>query len=568
MLIFESVKWQNFLSTGNMMTEVCLNSHNNTLICGINGSGKSTIIDAITFSLFGKSFRNVNKPQLINSTTTKNMLVEIEFTSNGNKYLVRRGMKPTIFEIYQNGTLLNQSAESKDYQTILEKTILKMNYKSFCQVVVLGSANFTPFMLLPAAQRRNFVEDLLDIQIFSTMNNLLKEKVSENKNAITDCDINIKLLENTLDINRKHREKVSQDTNAIIQQKENQIDLLLTENDGLNQQLTILSGKISELEKKLNRVRPKVKSDLDKAYKMRMMLESKSTSVKKAISFFEDNYNCPTCEQEITVEFKNTKIQSLEAKKTETESIHYELSEKIKKLENKQNDIVSMVSDLQSLSQQNLELTTKINFNNRSVFSYKKDIDDLMNQQKSIVDDKDVLNDLYSVKENKELLLNKRELYNVGLMLLKDGGIKTKIVKQYIPVINDLINKYLEQMEFFCHFSMDETFEEKIKSRYRDDFSFESFSEGEKMRLNLAILFTWRELAKMRNSAATNLLILDEIMDSSLDSSGTEEFIKIISSLTKNNNVFVISHKTDQIIDRFDNVIKFEKVKNFSKIIE
>jgi DNA repair exonuclease SbcCD ATPase subunit len=568
MLIFEKVIYQNFLSTGNYSTEIDFLKNKNTLICGVNGSGKSTLIDAITYCLFGKAFRNINKPQLINSVTGKNMLVEIHFSVNNDSYVVKRGMKPNVFEIYQNQTLINQSAENKDYQSILEKTIIKMNYKSFCQVVVLGSANFTPFMLLPAAQRRAFVEDLLDIQMFSVMNNLLKEKVIENKELLIDCDTQIKLTENTLETNKKNREEANKNIESIIQTKNESISNIESENEKDKQQLKTIEDDLAELQNTISNSKPKVLSALDKVYKSRTLLDSKIQQAKKTISFFEDNSSCPMCEQEITNTFKESKIDSIKTKREEQSVLLEQLNEKIKTLENKQDKIVSLVSDLQKLNSVRVELSSKISFNEKTVKSFRKDIDDLMRKQISIVDDAVLLSKLKEYHTTKQKLLEQKEIYNVGLVLLKDGGIKAKIIKQYIPIINDMINNYLDQMEFFCQFTMDETFEEKIKSRYRDDFSFESFSEGEKMRLNLAILFTWRELAKMRNSAATNLLILDEIMDSSLDSNGTDEFIKIIHTLTKNNNVFVISHKTDQILDRFDGVIRFEKRKNFSYITE
>lgn len=568
MLIFEKVIYQNFLSTGNYNTEIDFLKNKNTLICGVNGSGKSTLIDAITYCLFGKAFRNINKPQLINSVTGKNMLVEIHFSVNNDSYIVKRGMKPNIFEIYQNQTLINQSAENKDYQSILEKTIIKMNYKSFCQVVVLGSANFTPFMLLPAAQRRAFVEDLLDIQMFSVMNNLLKEKVIENKGLLIDCDTQIKLTENTLETNKKNREEANKNIESIIQTKNESISKIESENEKDKQQLKTIEDDIAELQNTISNSKPKVLSALDKVYKSRTLLDSKIQQAKKTLSFFEDNSSCPMCEQEITNAFKENKISSIKIKREEQTVLVEQLNEKIKTLENKQDKIVSLVSDLQQLNSARVELSSKISFNEKTIKSFRKDIDDLMRKQISVVDDANLLSELKEYHTTKQKLLEQKEIYNVGLVLLKDGGIKAKIIKQYIPIINDMINNYLDQMEFFCQFTMDETFEEKIKSRYRDDFSFESFSEGEKMRLNLAILFTWRELAKMRNSAATNLLILDEIMDSSLDSNGTDEFIKIIHTLTKNNNVFVISHKTDQILDRFDGVIRFEKQKNFSYIIE
>ena len=568
MLIFEKVIYQNFLSTGNYSTEIDFLKNKNTLICGVNGSGKSTLIDAITYCLFGKAFRNINKPQLINSVTGKNMLVEIHFSVNNDSYVVKRGMKPNVFEIYQNQTLINQSAENKDYQSILEKTIIKMNYKSFCQVVVLGSANFTPFMLLPAAQRRAFVEDLLDIQMFSVMNNLLKEKVIENKGLLIDCDTQIKLTENTLETNKKNREEANKNIESIIQTKNESISNIESENEKDKQQLKTIEDDIAELQNTISNSKPKVLSALDKVYKSRTLLDSKIQQAKKTMSFFEDNSSCPMCEQEITNTFKENKISSIKIKREEQSVLLEQLNEKIKTLETKQDKIVSLVSDLQKLNSVRVELSSKISFNEKTVKSFRKDIDDLMRKQISIVDDADLLSKLKEYHTTKQKLLEQKEIYNVGLVLLKDGGIKAKIIKQYIPIINSMINNYLDQMEFFCQFTMDETFEEKIKSRYRDDFSFESFSEGEKMRLNLAILFTWRELAKMRNSAATNLLILDEIMDSSLDSNGTDEFIKIIHTLTKNNNVFVISHKTDQILDRFDGVIRFEKRKNFSYITE
>lgn len=531
-------------------------------------SHNSTIIDAITYVLFGKAFRNINKPQLINSTNAKNMLVEIKFSTNNNKYLIRRGMKPNVFEIHQNGVLLNQSADSKDYQSIIEKTILKMNYKTFCQVVVLGSANFTPFMLLPAAQRRTFVEDLLDIQIFTTMNGLLKDRIAENKTQIIDCDMKIKLVESSLETNKKHREKASQDINSMILHKEEQISELNKDVQKHLNEIDAIKIKTSVIQKNIDESRPKNKKALDKAYNMRTVLTTKISNSDKSIVFFQENNTCPTCEQQITDSFKENKISDLKNSKVEKKTILKELEDKIVSLEDVQDRIVSWVEEVNDLSSSIDSTKSKIDFIVKTISSYKRDIDELTKNFINIIDDSELYSELDELRKRKETLVQQREIYNVGIVLLKDTGIKAKIIKQYIPIINQMINKYLDDMEFFCQFTIDETFEEKIKSRYRDDFTFESFSEGEKMRLNLAILFTWRELAKMRNSAATNLLILDEIMDSSLDSSGTEEFIKIIQSLTKKNNVFVISHKTDQIQERFENVIRFEKTKNFSKIVE
>ena len=385
---------------------------------------------------------------------------------------------------------------------------------------------------------------------------------------LIDCDTQIKLTENTLETNKKNREEANKNIESIIQTKNESISKIESENEKDKQQLKTIEDDIAELQNTISKSKPKVLSALDKVYKSRTLLDSKIQQAKKTLSFFEDNSSCPMCEQEITNTFKESKIDSIKTKREEQSVLLEQLNEKIKTIETKQEKIVSLVSDLQKLNSARVGLSSEISFNEKTVKSFRKDIDDLMRKQISIVDDADLLSKLKEYHTTKQKLLEQREIYNVGLVLLKDGGIKAKIIKQYIPIINSMINNYLDQMEFFCQFTMDETFEEKIKSRYRDDFSFESFSEGEKMRLNLAILFTWRELAKMRNSAATNLLILDEIMDSSLDSNGTDEFIKIIHTLTKNNNVFVISHKTDQILDRFDGVIRFEKRKNFSYITE
>jgi DNA repair exonuclease SbcCD ATPase subunit len=569
MIVFKKLRYQNILSTGNQFTEIDLNRSNSTLVVGENGAGKSTFIEALTFALYGKPFRNINKPQLLNAITGKGLLVELEFTIGKKDYMVRRGMKPNIFEIWLNGEMMNQNAGARDYQEFLEKNILKLNFKSFSQIVVLGSANYVPFMQLPAMQRRAVVEDLLDIQIFSIMNSLLKDKQAQNKSDITDVEYQIDLCEQKIELHSKHINTLKANNDELIQQKQQKIDehgIAIQELEAdccnLNVKIQELSDQIADHEK--------VATRKSKLVQMEATLEDRIRKLNKEIQFFHDHDNCPTCKQGIDHDFKNDTIQKRETKTQE-------VTEALSKLEGEIQAANTRLEDIAQLNKQITSINTKITDNNQQIGFYQryirdlnKEIEGLREQANKIEteseDTSKFIEELNNHKKQKETLSRQKSVLDVASHLLKDTGIKTKIIKQYVPIMNKLINKYLASMDFFVNFELDEQFNETIKSRFRDDFSYASFSEGEKMRIDLSLMFTWRAIAKLRNSASTNLLIMDEVFDSSLDSAGTEEFLKILESLTQDSNVFIISHKGDQLYDKFHSVIKFEKHANFSRI--
>lgn len=569
MIIFKKLRYQNILSTGNQFTEIDLNRSNSTLIVGENGAGKSTFIEALTFALYGKPFRNINKPQLMNAITGKNLLVELEFSIGKKDYMVRRGMKPNIFEIWLNGEMMNQNAGARDYQEFLEKNILKLNFKSFSQIVVLGSANYVPFMQLPAMQRRAVVEDLLDIQIFSIMNSLLKDKMAQNKSDITDVEYQIDLCEQKIELHSKHINTLRANNDDLIQQKEQKIREHQEAIDALNVDIETLSEKLDALNTQIAD-HEKVASRKSKLVQMESTLEDRIRKLNREIQFFHDHDNCPTCKQGIDHDFKNDTIQKREAKTQE-------VTEALSKLESEIQSANTRLEEIQALNKQITALNAKITDNNQQIGFYQryirdlnKEIEGLREQSNKIEteseDTSKFIEELNSHKKQKETLSRQKSVLDVASHLLKDTGIKTKIIKQYVPIMNKLINKYLASMDFFVNFELDEQFNETIKSRFRDDFSYASFSEGEKMRIDLSLMFTWRAIAKLRNSASTNLLIMDEVFDSSLDSGGTEEFMKILDQLTQDTNTFVISHKGDQLYDKFHSVIRFEKHSNFSRM--
>lgn len=559
----------NFLSTGNDWTEINLNSNNSTLIIGENGAGKSTLLDAITYSLYNKPFRKINKPQLINSINNKKSLVEIFFSVNEDTFMVRRGMKPNIFEVYQNDKLLNQEAASQDYQEVLEKHILKLNYKSFCQVVILGSASFVPFMQLSALNRREIIEDLLDLQIFTTMNTLLKEKASLNSKNIIDNDYNLDLSKEKLKLQDKHLEKMSMNHRDIIENYEKKIEANRESIQSNEKIIDEINTHIESL-KESNKDNEDVKRKISKLIDFESQLNMKIEHLQKEKSFFHDNESCPTCNQNIDEDFKKETITKKETTIDMTKDGLIKLKEELDKYMKRQKEISDTESKIS-------EMNTDVFVRNKSVRhlidmnkELEQEIAELQEKHESYTKEDDNIsileNEIERLGIERKELYEQRDIYQFSSVLLKDSGIKSRIIKQYIPVINKLINKYLAEMEFVVHFELDESFNETIKSRFRDVFSYSSFSEGEKMRINLAILFTWRAIAKIRNSASTSLLILDEIFDGSLDAAGTEEFMKILNSLIENSNTFIISHKTEQLQDKFENVIKFEKYKNFSRI--
>lgn len=567
MILFKKIRYKNLLSTGNLFTEIDLNTHNTSLIVGENGAGKSTILDALSFVIFGKAFRKINKAQLINTITQKNLVVEVEFFIGTNNYKIIRGAKPNIFEVYQNDIILNQSAEMKDYQEILEKQIMKVNHKSFCQVVVLGSATFQSFMQLNTAQRREIIEDLLDLQIFTTMNSLLKDKVLINSDSLNTCSNNKKIAEEKIKLIREHMQEMQNNNDAIIAEKKerieetkSQLEILTAQQNNINEEAKELASQTTNLETLENK--------MSKLQSLKHKIEANLAIVNKEVAFFNSHDNCPTCKQEIDHDFKCEAIDTRNTNITE-------IQDGLDKLSAEYDKVNSEIKNMNLINNQVRQkvinyhvIDTKIN----SLNTYVKQLNNEINSIQKTVEEQDntkigdLEKEFSDIEKTHSELSEERQLLNAAGVLLKDGGIKSKIIKQYIPVINKLINKYLSAMEFMCQFELDENFNETIKSRYRDVFSYESFSEGEKMRIDLAILFTWRAVSKLRNSINTNLLIMDEVFDSSLDSNGTEEFLKILNSLTFDTNTFIISHKTDQLFDKFERVIKFEKHKNFSRI--
>ena len=569
MILFKSIEWKNFLSTGNSSNKVLLNKSSTTLIIGKNGEGKSTILDALCFSLFGKPFRNINKGQLVNSINGKNCLVTIEFDIGPRQYKIIRGIKPNIFEIYVNDELMNQDAAAKDYQKILEQQILKLNYKTFTQVVILGSASFVPFMQLPPGQRREVIEDILDIRIFSIMNQLLKEKVQETKNEIANIETEISKAKTKVESQTAIIKTISDAKADNIRSIQTQIANSLKEIESTQSEVDVLIREIGDLKDKTTS-QEQIKEDLKKAGQLQQRLLQKVETCEHHVEFFGEHDVCPSCNQDISEEYKeailkdlNVKLLEQNGKVDELNAIHTKLQEKLSGI----NEIVQQIAD------KNIELSTKnssITVLNRQVTQAEAEIERIKSDTTNIDDEKRKLKELATEAmdkiKSKTSLLEHRNIEEVASILLKDTGIKTAIIREYLPIMNKLINKYLNAMDAYIHFELDEAFNESVKSRFRDDFTYASFSEGEKMRIDLAILFTWRQIAKMKNSVNTNLLLLDEIFDSSLDTAGTDYFLNLMNTLGEHSNVFVISHKGDQLFDKFRSVIKFEKRNDFSVI--
>lgn len=569
MIIFEKIRFKNFLSYGNSWTELNLNGAQDTLIVGENGAGKSTFLDALSYALYMKPFRKVNNPQLVNSINKKHLAVEVEFKVGSNHYKVCRGHAPRYFEVHQNGQMLNQDSHTKDYQKILEQNILKMNYKSFTQIVVLGSRNFVPFMQLSTADRRSVIEDLLDIQIFSTMATLLKDKVSENKNKLQAVDYEINLIEEKIRMEQNFIEQMKQDKDgeraklqATINDKQGDLKTLQSAVESLQAQVEDALSGIQD--------KDKLQKKSAKYLQLETAITQKLDSIKKKKQFFIDNDDCPTCEQEIDETIKQREIAKANNSVTETEAGLADLETAIGDISATllvYRDVQETIDRLNTEIQSNQNKQAGINNFLEEVRSHIMALDnDEGRKDQTAVNSEALEEDLTSSQLKRVDTRRQQVVLNTATTLLRDTGIKARIIKQYVPVINKLINKYLAAMEFFVDFHLDEDFKETIRSRHRDDFGYASFSEGEKMRIDLALLFTWRAIAKLKNSASTNLLIMDEVFDSSLDASGTDEFLKIIKELTSDTNIIIISHKTDQLLDKFTNIVRFEKYKNFSRI--
>ncbi len=564
---FTKIRYKNILSIGNVFTEISLDSSPTTLISGKNGAGKSTVIEAIVFALYGRAFRKINKPQLINSVNNKEMLIEIEFNISSDRYLIKRGMKPGIFEIWKNGEMLNKDAASRDYQQYLEQNILKMSFKSFSQIVILGSATYVPFMELSAGARREIIEDLLDIQIFTTMNNLLKDKISLNKTAITENNYQIDLTKTKIDAAVDHSAQIERMKQVEVEKLKTKVSENVTKIEANNLKIEAFEADINSLIETISD-KAKTKKLQEKLKSFEYDLTSKQSQLQKEMSFYSDYDNCPTCKQGIEHEFKDTIINENTSKFKELVSGIEQLNEKMKSVEVRLQEISSVEDQINSLhsNANELRLENKIIMN--QLKSFKKD---LLNAEKEVEDiDRTKLeshmNELKEFQLEQTDLYNKRETLSIVGSMLKDGGIKTSIIRTYIPIMNKLINQYLSEFELFVDFNLDENFNETIKSRFRDTFSFASFSEGEKLRITLSILFTWRAVSKIRNSVSTNLLFMDEVLDSSSDEAGVEALIDILHKTHSKDNIFVISHRGSTFQDKFENHIKFEKVKNFTQL--
>jgi DNA repair exonuclease SbcCD ATPase subunit len=569
MIVFQSVRWKNFLSTGASFTEIDLQRSPNTLIIGNNGAGKSTILDALCFGLFGKPFRKINKPQLPNSINQADCIVEIEFSIGKKQYKVIRGIKPNTFEVYCNGTLVDQDAKAKDYQEHLEKFILKLNYKSFTQVVILGSASFVPFMQLSPADRRAIIEDLLDIQIFSSMNGVVKEKMAAIKDTSTKNKYEMDLTSEKINFQKQSIEEHRKHNDAEIEKKQKDITDSEEQVKKLNKDIELIQKHIDVLNSKISDQMAMQKKS-GKLVQLESKLESRLKKIEKEVGFYHDNSDCPTCKQSIEQEFREQQIITLNETKVEVNDALTGIAKQIAETSDRIDAIQKIIQHIQSHNNEIVKHNSTIIAVNSFIGKLQNEINELSNRKDNLEEEnaklKELKTELAALITKQEELASEKQYYEFAGNLLKDTGIKTKIIRQYLPIMNKLINKYLTAMDFFVNFNINESFEETIKSRHRDEFSYANFSEGEKMRIDLALLFTWRQIAKLKNSTNTNLLILDEVFDSSLDGVGTEEFLKLIHEMGNDTNIFVISHKGDQLFDKFRSIIKFKKINNFSQV--
>jgi DNA repair exonuclease SbcCD ATPase subunit len=569
MITFQKIRWRNFLSTGNSFTEVDFQSNHTNLIIGTNGAGKSTILDALTFVLFNKPFRKINKPQLVNTTNERECVVEVEFAINTRQYLVRRGIKPSVFDIIVNGTPMHREADDRAMQRILEESILKLNYKSFTQIVILGSSTFVPFMQLTTSNRREVIEDLLDIRVFSAMNNIVKDKLREKREQVKSLDLRKDNIKDKMKMQEDFIEELENRGNANINVNKEKITKLDSE-------IEIYISQNSEREEevfKFTKDQEEVIGAGDKLLKLNNLkgkISQKVSAITKEHKFFNENTVCPTCTQTIEEEFRLNRITDAQNKAKELKDGYEELEQTIKFEQERERQFNELSKEITKLNHEISQNNTRISLNQRQIRDLENEIQTITQNLANRNTEHEKLEEFRSnlQKTFEELAKKKEEIvyYDFAYSLLKDDGVKTKIIKKYLPFINQQVNRYLQMMDFYINFNLDEEFNETVKSPIHEDFSYSSFSEGEKMRIDLALLFTWREVARVKNSVNTNLLIMDEVFDSSLDGFGTDEFLKIIRYVIKDANIFVISHKSD-LHDKFENVIKFDKVKGFSRMI-
>ncbi len=572
MIKFNVVRWKNFLSTGDTFTQIQIDKSPSTLIVGDNGSGKSTLLDAVSFALFGKPHRNINKLQMVNSINNKGCVVEVEFEIGSHSFKIVRAIKPNKFEIWQNGNMINQASASRDYQKYLEQNILKLNHKSFHQIVVLGSSSFIPFMQLQTYHRRAVIEDLLDIQIFTKMNMILKERNSVLRDELVDANYNLDLTKEKISLQKKYIKDITELNEEQAETKQAEIDEARTEIELLNERIKDANEYVIEHQDQNNNALKELHDKKQSLSQYKFRFEQQIGDVVKDAKFYEENSECPTCSQEINEDLRNTKMDAAKAKAKE-------LKAAITKAATEAQNVNTLIDDLNTIQDEIISKQQDIHSNSVTIERLQKSITTLQNDIEGLTGkDGDLgkankdLTDLQESRdswaENKLKLIEEKTYNDAAGEMLKDTGIKTKIIKEYLPVMNTLVNKYLSILDFFVSFELDENFNESIKSRYRDTFNYSSFSEGEKQRIDLALLFTWRQIARMKNSASTNLLILDETFDSSLDHDGIDSLMKILGSLEEGSNVFVISHKGDLLDGKFRSKIEFVKERNFSKIYE
>ena len=569
MITFQKIRWKNLLSTGNQFTEVDFREHHTNLIVGTNGAGKSTILDALTFALFNKPFRKINKGQLINSTNERECVVEVEFSINSRDYFIRRGIKPNLFDIEVNGVSLNKEADDRARQKILEETILKLDYKSFTQIVILGSSTFVPFMQLTGANRREVIEDLLDIRIFSAMNHIIKDELRDKRQQVKSLDLKKDNLSDKISMQKKFIGEIEKQGYDQIDSNKDKIKTLGIENDTHIEMNELIKANIDDAIKQQNEVTD-AGEKLVKLNNLKGKISQKVASITKEHKFFTQNTVCPTCDQNIEEEFRVNRIADVQTKARELQKGFKDLETSIKTEQERERQFDQLSKEITKLNHDISQNNTRISVNQKQIRGLEEEVQTITTQLKNRNTEHEKLAEFKSnlKKTTEELIIRKEEIiyHDYAYSLLKDDGVKTKIIKKYLPFINQQVNRYLQMMEFYINFKLDEEFSERIESPIHEDFSYASFSEGEKMRIDLALLFTWREVARVKNSVNTNLLIMDEVFDSSLDGIGTEEFLKIIRFIIKDANIFVISHKTD-MFDKFENVMKFDKVKGFSKLM-